>query len=579
MSGISDPQRRPVYYDRANNRFLLDPVGSGPWPVVSIEAAGNFSLDSLGSFGGNVWVGRTASSGTLQAYGPEELVGLINVASTAQIDASRVVAGTTSGAGVVSLVNAVNNTSTTTAATPNAVKAAYDLAETANNTATSAASTASNAESVANGASAIANAASSTANSALSTANAASSTAVAASSAAASAQTTANNAANAVAGVTSTANTALSTANSAQSTATAAQSAVNNALLKAGDTMTGTLLIGSTGSLAFEGSSENDFETTLSAINPTSDNSISLPNASGTLALLSAGQTFTGANQFTNATGQIFRRAAATDGILVRGSASGTQGYTVELAPAALSGSRTLTAPNASGTIITTGDTGTVTSAMILDGTIVNTDVAVNAGISYSKLSLTGSIVNADIATGAGIAYSKLSLANSIVNADIAAGAAIVDSKLATITTAGKVSGTAITSGNISTSGSFATTSSVAVGQASAASNTDLDVNGTYAGNVVAVAALDVDCSAGNYFTKSISGNSTFTFSNVAASRAVAFTLEVAHNSGTITWPAAVKWPYDLAPTLTTGKTHLFFFVTDDGGSRWRGSALTDYTT
>jgi hypothetical protein len=31
------------------------------------------------------------------------------------------------------------------------------------------------------------------------------------------------------------------------------------------------------------------------------------------------------------------------------------------------------------------------------------------------------------------------------------------------------------------------------------------------------------------------------------------------------------------APTLTTGKTHLFFFVTDDGGTRYRGSALVDY--
>lgn len=109
------------------------------------------------------------------------------------------------------------------------------------------------------------------------------------------------------------------------------------------------------------------------------------------------------------------------------------------------------------------------------------------------------------------------------------------------------------------------------------ATNTRLDLSGTYAQNIVAVAALDIDCSAGNYFTKTINGNSTFTFSNVPASRAFSFTLELTHTSGTVTWPTTVKWPEDTAPTLTTGKTHLFIFVTDDGGTRWRGAALVDY--
>lgn len=106
----------------------------------------------------------------------------------------------------------------------------------------------------------------------------------------------------------------------------------------------------------------------------------------------------------------------------------------------------------------------------------------------------------------------------------------------------------------------------------------ELDVNGNYAANIVAMAALDVDCSAGNYFTKTISGNSTFTFSNAPASRSFSFTLELTHTSGTVTWPTAVKWPGDTAPTLTTGKTHLFMFVTDDGGTRWRGASLVNYT-
>ena len=53
-----------------------------------------------------------------------------------------------------------------------------------------------------------------------------------------------------------------------------------------------------------------------------------------------------------------------------------------------------------SGTAITAGDTGTVTSTMIADGTIVNADINASAGIAYSKLSLGGTITSADLVDG-----------------------------------------------------------------------------------------------------------------------------------------------------------------------------------
>jgi len=105
-----------------------------------------------------------------------------------------------------------------------------------------------------------------------------------------------------------------------------------------------------------------------------------------------------------------------------------------------------------------------------------------------------------------------------------------------------------------------------------------ITIDGAYEQVSEAVSALDIDLSTGNYFTKTINANSTFTFSNPAASGTVsAFTLELTHSSGTVTWPSEVKWNGDSAPTLTAGKTHLFMFVTDDGGSRYRGAALVDY--
>lgn len=106
----------------------------------------------------------------------------------------------------------------------------------------------------------------------------------------------------------------------------------------------------------------------------------------------------------------------------------------------------------------------------------------------------------------------------------------------------------------------------------------DIYANGSVRGNVTAIGALDIDCSAGNYFTKTINGSSTFTFSNAPAG-SYAFTLELTVTSGAVTYPASVKWFADTAPVFTNGKTSLLMFVTDDGGTRWRGAALVDYTT
>jgi len=105
-----------------------------------------------------------------------------------------------------------------------------------------------------------------------------------------------------------------------------------------------------------------------------------------------------------------------------------------------------------------------------------------------------------------------------------------------------------------------------------------ISTNGSMRQTALTVAAADVDCSTGNFFTRTVSGNVTFTFSNPPASgTAYAFTFEIIHTSGTITWPASVRWPGNTAPTLTTGRTHLITFVTDNGGTIWYGAPQTNY--
>jgi hypothetical protein len=151
--------------------------------------------------------------------------------------------------------------------------------------------------------------------------------------------------------------------------------------------------------------------------------------------------------------------------------------------------------------------------------------------------------------------------------------------------TSGGTGATTLTSGYlVKGNGTSAVSASVVydsgtnVGVGTGSPATKFDVSGNISQNIVAVAALDIDCSLGNFFTKTISANSTFTFSNVPASRAFAFTLELTQTSGTVTWPAAVRWPGGTAPSLTTNRIQLFTFVTDNGGTVWLGASQTNYT-
>lgn len=101
------------------------------------------------------------------------------------------------------------------------------------------------------------------------------------------------------------------------------------------------------------------------------------------------------------------------------------------------------------------------------------------------------------------------------------------------------------------------------------------DLLGSVRGNVTAVAASAIDCSVGNYFTKTASGALTWTVTNVPSSRAYSFILELTNGgTGTQTWFSGIKWPGGTAPTLTASGVDMLGFITDDGGTTWRGVQL-----
>lgn len=91
-----------------------------------------------------------------------------------------------------------------------------------------------------------------------------------------------------------------------------------------------------------------------------------------------------------------------------------------------------------------------------------------------------------------------------------------------------------------------------------------------------ALGANDIDLSLGNIFTKTITGATTFTVSNIPTSGLTAtFILDLTNGgSATITWWVNMKWAGGLAPLLTTSGRDSLGFYTYDSGATWTGLVL-----
>ena len=104
-------------------------------------------------------------------------------------------------------------------------------------------------------------------------------------------------------------------------------------LATTGGTVTGNLEIGTAGSLTFEGATADGFETTLAVTDPTADRTATLPDATGTVALLSLAQSYTAAQRGTI--------SALTDGATITADLAVANNFSVTLG-----GNRTLANPS-----------------------------------------------------------------------------------------------------------------------------------------------------------------------------------------------------------------------------------------
>ena len=95
--------------------------------------------------------------------------------------------------------------------------------------------------------------------------------------------------------------------------------------------------------------------------------------------------------------------------------------------------------------------------------------------------------------------------------------------------------------------------------------------------NTATTGATTLDISSGNFFNLTLTGNTTFTYTNAPSGRMVSFTIAVkqdATGGRTITWPSGTKWPGGVAPPATTSANaiDIWSVMTYDGGSTWVSS-------
>jgi hypothetical protein len=112
-------------------------------------------------------------------------------------------------------------------------------------------------------------------------------------------------------------------------------------------TSTGTLTVANGSSLITSGANS----ITLTSTGATN---VTLPTT-GTLAVLGTAQTFTAAQTFRAASAIRSEAASTQDAVVLAGRAGGTSSYAVTITPTTLTASQTLTLPNATGTLSTTG--------------------------------------------------------------------------------------------------------------------------------------------------------------------------------------------------------------------------------
>ena len=144
-------------------------------------------------------------------------------------------------------------------------------------------------------------------------------------------------------------------------------------------TATGAVFAGAS-PLVFEGATANAFETTFAITDPTADRTVTIQDASGTVAYLT---------DITGGGASEFSTVVVNTSIIFEGSTD--DGNETTLVASDPNADRTITLPNATGTIVLKDTTDTLTNKSIDSDNntitnIVNADIKSSAAIAFSKM-------------------------------------------------------------------------------------------------------------------------------------------------------------------------------------------------
>ena len=179
-------------------------------------------------------------------------------------------------------------------------------------------------------------------------------------------------------------------------------------------------------SITFEGATANDYETTLAVTDPTADRTITLPNATGTVVLADGSGNVTVSGNLTvqgTTTTIDSSTIAVTNSFTFEGSTA--DDYETTLTVTDPTADRTITLPNVSGTVITTGNlSGTGATAAEL-GYLAGVTSAIQTQLDdKSTASKTETLTNKTLSspvinTPTGITKTDVGLANVENTADL----------------------------------------------------------------------------------------------------------------------------------------------------------------
>jgi len=167
----------------------------------------------------------------------------------------------------------------------------------------------------------------------------------------------------------------------------------------AGGTITGNLEIGTAGSLSFEGSTSNAFETTVAVVDPTADRTITLPNETGTV-IVSGNASIVNAD--INASAAIVDTKLATIATAGKVSNSATTAVSTNTASA-------IVARDASGNFTA----GTVTAALTGNASTATTATTLATARNIQGVSFDGSAAITVVTAGSGISVTGTAVANT----------------------------------------------------------------------------------------------------------------------------------------------------------------------